>query len=127
MMLTSLGAWPTAPSYTPIGSVEGSDGIDTRYSFGIYSINALPSASNAVYMFCYVQSGSYVPVYIGKAESLYDRLFGHERKQEAIRIGATHLLVHSPGYGARVHYLEAERRLIAQYNPVLNTQHRTRF
>lgn len=114
-------------SVSPISSIKGFDGIDTDYTFGVYSIHVVPSATNAVYMFCKIESGQYVPLYVGKAESLNNRLMGHERMEEAIRLRATHLLVHKPGFGARINYLEAERRLIAHYNPVLNVQHRTSF
>lgn len=113
--------------YAPIASINGFDGVDTNYSFGVYSIHSTPSATNAVYLFCKIQNGQYVPLYIGKAENLHSRLVGHERMAEGIRLGATHLLVHTPGYGARVHYMEAERRLIAHYDPVLNVQHRIRY
>ena len=111
-------------SVSPIPSIKGFDGVDTEYSFGIYSIHATPCAKNAVYLFCKVQGGQYVPLYIGKAADLSKRLVQHERLDEAIRLGATHLLVHAPGLGARVHYLEAERRLIGHYAPILNVQHR---
>lgn len=114
-------------SVSPITFIKGFDGIDTDYTFGVYSIHSSPSATNAIYMFCNIQGGQYVPLYIGRAEDLNNRLTGHERLAEAIRLGATHLLVHTPAYAARVHYLEAERRLIAHYNPVLNVQHRTRY
>lgn len=112
---------------SPISSIKGFDGIDTDYTFGVYSIHFAPNATNAVYMFCKIQNGQYVPLYIGKAENLKNRLMGHERMAEAVRLRATHLLVHTPGFGARVHYLEAERRLISHYNPVLNVQYRTSF
>ena len=85
------------------------------------------TATRPVYLFCKEQHGQYVPLYIGKAEDLRSRLVGHERLAEALRLGATHLLIHKPGYGDKVHYLEAERRLIAHYNPTLNVQHRTLF
>lgn len=111
-------------SVSPIASIKGFDGVDTDYSFGIYLIHATPSATNSVYLFCKVQGRQYVPLYIGKAVDLRKRLVGHERLSEAIRLGATHLLVHSPGFGARVHYLEAERRLIGHYSPTLNVQHK---
>ena len=107
-----------------LGLVTGSDGVDTDYSFAIYPITSVPSARNAVYMFCQQQSSNYVPVYIGKADDLSSRLHAHERINEAMRLGATHLLVHVPGLTARVHYLEAERRLIYRYQPVLNTTFR---
>lgn len=112
----------TSGSVSPIASIKGFDGVDTEYNFGIYSIHATPRATNSVYLFCKIQDGQYVPLYIGKAADLSKRLVGHERRDEAIRLGATHLLVHAPGLGARVHHLEAERRLIGHYAPILNVQ-----
>lgn len=106
------------------GYVTGSDGVDTDYSFTIYTITAVPAARNAVYMFCQQQSSRYVPLYIGKADDLASRLHAHERIEDAKMLGATHLLVHVPGLTARVHYLEAERRLIYHYQPALNTNFR---
>jgi hypothetical protein len=109
------------------GSLSGFDGVDTSYSFNIYDVEAAPAGVNAVYMFCRIEGRTYVPVYIGRAEILSDRLCSHERRAEAIRLGAVALLVHTPpAIGARVDYITAERRLIAHYNPALNTQHRTR-
>ena len=113
------------PSVSPVASIKGFDGVDTDYSFGIYSIHATPRATNSIYLFCKIQGGKYVPLYIGKAVDLRKRLVGHERLSEAIRLGATRLLVHSPGFGARVQYLEAERRLIGYYGPILNVQHKS--
>ena len=110
--------------FSPIASVSGFDSTGTNYSFDVYSIHATPEATNAVYLFCKYQARQYTPVYIGKAENLHSRLVGHERMDEAVSLGATHLLVHTPGLGSRVRYGEAERRLIAHYNPVLNLRHR---
>lgn len=118
-----------APNASPawmLGTIRGFDGIDTTYTFGVYDISALPSGLSAVYMFCKIENGLYVPLYIGRAINLPDRLSGHEKKSQAIRLGATYLLVHTPPIvGARVDYVTAEKRLIRHYNPVLNTQHRS--
>ena len=109
----------------PPVTVSGFDGVDTSYQFEIFGIHARPARTNAVYMFCKLENGTYVPVYIGRAQNLSERLANHERKTEAINLGAQYLLVHTPpAFAARVNYIEAERRLIAQYDPVLNTQHR---
>ena len=120
--LTDLAAalQPRSPA-----TVRGFDGVDTSYQFEIYGIDAQPIRANAVYMFCKLEHGIYVPNYIGRAQNLSERLANHERKAEAINLGAQFLLVHTPpAFTARVNYIEAERRLIRQYNPVLNTQHR---
>ncbi len=119
------GIWSQpARQHTPAtaGAVRGFDGVDTSYQFEIFGIHAQPAKTNAVYMFCKLENGNYVPVYIGRAQNLSERLANHERKTEAINLGAQYLLVHTPPvYAARVNYIEAERRLITQYNPVLNT------
>ena len=112
-------------SVKPIGWANGHDGIDTNYTFEVYPILTKPRRANSVYLFCCVQGAHYAPIYIGKAEDLHSRLVGHNRLVEAICLGARYLLVHSPGLWPRIHYLEAERRFIAHYNPVLNVHHRT--
>ena len=109
----------------PIPFVYAYDESGTSYRFYIYSIHTTPIATNAVYMFCYLRDGTYVPVYIGKAEDLRSRLVRHERMAEALSLKAKHLLVHTPGIPDRINYLNAERRLIAYYDPDLNVQHRT--
>ncbi|MBG6145914.1 putative GIY-YIG superfamily endonuclease [Labrenzia sp. EL_142] len=120
--LTDLAA---ALQPRPPATIGGFDGVDTSYQFEIFGIDAQPARTNAVYMFCKLEYGTYVPLYIGRAQDLSDRLANHERKTEAINLGAQYLLVHTPpAFAARVGCIEAERRLIAQYNPVLNTQHR---
>lgn len=109
----------------PVPAVRGFDGVDTSYRFEILGIHEQPARTNAVYMFCKLENGNYVPLYIGRARNLAERLSGHERKTEAVRLGAQYLLVHTPPvFAARVNYIEAERRLIAHYNPVLNIQYR---
>ena len=110
------------PVTMPFGTVTGFDGVDTNYQFQVYDIDACPAGAEAVYIFAKFEAGIYVPIYIGRAESLSQRLSGHERRAEAIRLGARYLLVHTPGRGARVAFDEAERRLIHHYAPALNQQ-----
>lgn len=114
----------TLPPGTP-GSIYIFDGTDTNYRFEIYGISEIPAGTNAVYMFCKLQNSTFEPVYIGKAEDLATRLHRHERISEAVLLGASHLLVHEPGYEPRINSIEAERRLIAHFNPFLNLHHRT--
>ncbi len=111
------------PPSAPLGHVWGDDGISCRYRFAVYDIHACPAAPNAVYIFAARQSLTYIPLYIGRAESLSRRLSGHERRDEAIRRGAHHLLVHVPAVTDPIGYAEAERRLIRHYGPALNEQH----
>lgn len=101
----------------------GVDSLGHEYRFTIYDIRACPPATRAVYVFARLEGRSFAPVYIGRAEALGGRLPGHERRDEAIRRGAHHLLVHVPGALDPVGYVEAERRLIRHYAPPLNEQH----
>lgn len=116
------------PSMLPpgtFGNIAVFDGIDTSYCFEVYGISEIPAGTNAVYMFCRFQSSTYFLLYIGRAENLVTRLTEHERISEAILQGASHLLVCMPDYTTQINFIEAERRLIAYYNPPLNIQHRT--
>ncbi len=107
----------------PSGSVTGFDGIDTNYRFDVYRIFERPAGVNAVYAFATLAGTTYLPLYIGRADILSSRLADHDRREEAVARGATHLLVHVPGTLDRINYKEAERRLIQFFAPPLNTQH----
>jgi len=66
---------------------------------------------------------AWMPRYIGKALSLRDRLCNHEQWDDAVRLGATHILakvLHDERERDRV-----ERLMIEECNPPLNVQHRT--
>jgi hypothetical protein len=110
---------PAAVSY---GDVWGEDGIGMRYRFMVYDIDAITYGVDAVYVFARYEAGVYVPLYIGRANILSERLSSHERRFEAKRRGAEFLLVHIPGSGDPVPYAEAERRLIRRFAPALNEQ-----
>ncbi len=106
----------------PMGSIWGDDGVSHRYRFAIYNIAACPAGVNAVYVFARLEGSVYVPVYVGRADILSRRLTGHDRRDEAIRLGAQFLLVHIPAPSDPIGYEEAERRLIRRYTPALNEQ-----
>lgn len=95
----------------------------------VYQYWYLPSLSSkdiksaaGNYMMVKFWGGQCIPIYIGIAEDLSQRLPGHEMLDPAIRHGATHLYAHtSPEAWVR---MAEERDLIRRWNPVLNTQHR---
>lgn len=69
-------------------------------------------------------NGIYIPDYFGETENARDRLTpSHHKWAAAIAIGAVHVFGHSApaGYLARAY---EEQDLIAQWQPVLNIQHR---
>jgi hypothetical protein len=70
-----------------------------------------------------VPTGGYLPVYIGQADSLKNRLPNHERLADAKRAGATDVMTHTTP-GGEADRLEEERDLIQRWNPALNTHHR---
>ncbi|WP_322414175.1 GIY-YIG nuclease family protein [Mesorhizobium huakuii] len=74
------------------------------------------------YMFAKLTDKGYVPVYIGIADDLSARISSHDRWDDAVAAGATHVLSHThPNVAMR----QAEEiDLIAYWQPVLNTQHR---
>jgi hypothetical protein len=69
-------------------------------------------------------NGKFVPLYFGIADSLRSRLTNHERWDEAIRAGMTHVMSHTTPAGETVQIAE-EKDLIQQWNPPLNVHHRT--
>lgn len=58
--------------------------------------------------------------YIGKAESFQNRIPSHERWQEAVRLGATH--VHARAVSPEATRVQVEAQLIQAYQPPLNFQ-----
>jgi hypothetical protein len=70
-----------------------------------------------------LQNGNFMPLYFGVAEDLKARVPGHERWDEAIKLGATHIMAHTTPAGEEARLAE-ERDLIQYWNPPLNTHHR---
>jgi hypothetical protein len=94
------------------------DGVE--YSFRVMSVKGRPWQKNCVYAF--MRKGW--PVYVGKAYSAYTR-FGseHDRRAEAIALGANELWVTEVRTTSAFDLDEAEQRMIAQFCPVLNDKH----
>jgi hypothetical protein len=100
----------------------GSAGIKLRFWFVDLSLARL-IRQPGVYIFVRLTNQGWLPVYIGIADDLVDRLTNHDRWAEAQRLGATHLM--AKGLADRAAREAMERHLIGLYNPPLNTQHRT--
>ena len=94
----------------------------TVLNFEVHPPRANWNDHPGLYMFCKYQLGSWVPVYVGQAASLKNRLCGHDRWDEAVRLGATtvHAIVVHRQDERDLH----ERALIQHFNPTLNVQHR---
>lgn len=69
-----------------------------------------------------VTDGGWMAWYIGQADSFKDRIPNHERWDEAVECGATH--VHAIVIEDEARRDSAESALIEHYQPPLNTHHR---
>ena len=91
------------------------------YEFDVCSQTANWNDVGGVYIFAGLnQNGRWRAYYIGQAESLKDRIPGHERWNEAVRLGATHVHARVVSQAAMRDAIEAS--LIASYQPPLNVQ-----
>jgi hypothetical protein len=69
-------------------------------------------------------NGNYLPVYIRQADGLKQRVPNHDRWNDAVKAGATHVMSQTTPAGEMARLAE-ERDLIGHWNPPLNTQHKT--
>lgn len=78
-----------------------------------------------VYIFSGIdhQNGWWEPLYVGQTDSFRNRIPPHERWEEAVLLGATH--VHAMEVPQAALRAQLERELIAGYQPPLNTQLRS--
>lgn len=91
--------------------------------FEVYERNTGWNDVPGLYIFSYVRAEAWYALYVGQAESFRTRLPDHERLNDAVRMGATH--IHA--MIVRQQYLrdEWERMLIRNLQPPLNIQHRS--
>ena len=90
------------------------------YDFTVYTKEANWNNTGGIYIFTGKNpQGLWVPLYIGKADNFQSRLVSHERWDESIRAGATHVRARGVAQEATREAIEAE--LIRNYQPKLNT------
>ena len=90
-----------------------------RHEFYVYSPN--PDGWNEVpglYVFARLDPGGWVPLYVGQTENFRHRLPNHERWQEAMQRGATH--IHARTEVTQEERDRIERDLIQAYQPLMN-------
>ncbi len=91
------------------------------HEFSVHEHGANWNAAAGIYMFCGInQQNQWFPLYIGQASSLAERVPNHERWQEAVRLGATH--VHAKAVSQQATRDQIEAALILAYQPRLNDQ-----
>jgi hypothetical protein len=99
-----------------------SDKIDwNRHTFNIHTYGTKFKDVAGLYIFCSINSSNqWVPLYIGQASSLSDRLSNHERWKEAQSLGATH--IHAKVVTPQGSRDQIEAELIESYQANLNSQ-----
>lgn len=99
----------------------------TTVTWGNHSFTSCEPSTNwndvaGVYIFAKIdtKTGKWTALYIGQASSFKDRLSNHERWDEAVRLGATH--VHILGVQLQANRDSIEQSLIVLCQPPLNHQ-----
>ena len=90
--------------------------------FLVFTWNTDWNAVAGLYIFSYQQGDYWNALYVGQAESFQTRLPNHERLDEAVRSGATH--IHALVVSKQANRDSWESMLIQNLQPPLNTQHR---
>ena len=108
-----------------MSTINCADLVGNNYEYTLLPFEVAWNAVSGIYIFVAWDPGrGWVPLYIGQAESLKDRICAsHECWAQAEGLGATHVLARCvPDASTRA---TEERRLIEAYNPPLNVQHRS--
>jgi hypothetical protein len=93
------------------------------HEFHVLLKDAAWSDVGGIYIFTGVNAqNQWYPLYIGQAVSLAERLPTHERWQEAVKLGATH--VHAAAIPLAADRDRIEKALIGQFQPRLNDHHK---
>ncbi len=88
--------------------------------FNIHDSNKNWKAVPGLYIFAFLTKDGWSPLYVGQAEDLSDRLPGHERLDEAVRLGATH--IHAVVVQQASDRNLWEKMLIQNFQPPMNVQ-----
>lgn len=92
----------------------------TPYEYRVYGLDSRWNDVPGNYIFAKMLSGVWYPLYIGETGSFKERLVeSHEKWEEAIRHGMTHIHAHSGGQVYDTRRYE-EWNLIRKHNPPLN-------
>jgi hypothetical protein len=103
---------------SPLVSWPGQSG--TEYQYEVYPLDTSfrPLPGNYIYA-GQSEEGQWIPLYIAQTRDMHQRLEGHEKLQDAIGYGATHIHMHFATAGQAARCTE-ERDLISRWQPVCN-------
>lgn len=91
-------------------------------TFHVYNSNTNWLKAGGLYIFSYLAENGWFPLYVGQTEDFSNRLPNHERLNEAVQRGATH--IHAVQVPQAAKRDELERFLIQHLQPPLNEHHR---
>lgn len=66
-----------------------------KYVYEVHPLNTKFKNVGGNYIFAYLGNGGWYAVYVGQTNDLGVRLTDHEKQPQAIKNGATHILVHA--------------------------------
>ncbi len=92
-----------------------------EYQYEIYPIDTdfRPLPGNYVYA-KQTEDGGWIPLYIAQTRDMHQRLEGHEKLQDSLENGATHIHMHYCEAGQASRCTE-ERDLVNRWQPQCNT------
>lgn len=88
--------------------------------FTVYDSNQNWKKVAGLYIFSYQTQGGWHPLYVGQTDDFSSRFSNHERLQEAVNKGATH--IHAVVISQALHRDKYEAMLIQHLQPIMNTQ-----
>lgn len=91
-------------------------------SFEVYSKNNGWNDAPGLYIFAYQSTSAWHALYVGQTDSFLSRLPNHDKLNEAVRRGATH--IHAKIVGQQHQRDTWEKMLIQHLQPPMNVQHR---
>lgn len=95
--------------------------IWSTYAFHVCRHDDLWKNVGGIYIFAGLgRQDRWVPLYIGQTDSFSDRIPSHEKWNQAVWQGATH--VHAMVVEHIIQRITIETELIQSYNPLLNQQ-----
>ena len=92
----------------------------SKFEFHVYGKGMQWPDRGGVYIFAYFDGTTWWPVYIGQTNSFKARLTGHPQWDQAVKCGATHVLIRYVDDALTREVLE--ERLIRSLQPSLNHQ-----
>lgn len=103
---------------SPSVSWPGQSGAEYQYEVFPIDTEFRPLPGNYIYA-GRSEDGQWVPLYIAQTRDMHQRLEGHEKLQDAIQYGATHIHMHFSAAGQATRCSE-ERDLINRWQPSCN-------